>query len=93
MKNRTGVALAGAVQANSTLAGPRLDTLLPSAGTTSSAGTSASSSLERFDAHFDAGALQVLSVDQVVHVKDSVGGTAPRRVREQISQLRKLLRP
>jgi argininosuccinate lyase len=47
--------------------------------------------LKRFDAHFDAGALQVLSVDQVVHVKDSQGGTAPRRVREQISLLKKQL--
>jgi argininosuccinate lyase len=48
--------------------------------------------LRRFDARFDAGAQQVLSVDQVVHVKDSVGGTAPRRVRQQIAQLKRLLR-
>jgi argininosuccinate lyase len=46
--------------------------------------------LQRFDAHFDAGALGVLSVDQVVHVKDSVGGTSPRRVREQIVKLKGL---
>ena len=46
--------------------------------------------LRRFDAHFDAGALQVLSIDQVVHVKDSYGGTSPRRVREQIAKLKKL---
>ena len=48
--------------------------------------------LARFDEHFDAGALKVLSVDQVVHVKDSIGGTAPRRVREQITQLKKAIR-
>jgi argininosuccinate lyase len=48
--------------------------------------------LLRFDKAFDAGALQVLSIDQVVHVKDSVGGTSPRRVREQIAQLKRLLR-
>ena len=48
--------------------------------------------LRRFDAHFDAGAQRVLSVDQVVHVKDSYGGTSPRRVREQIAQLQKLIR-
>lgn len=48
--------------------------------------------LKRFDDAFDAGALNVLSIDQVVHVKDSEGGTAPRRVRQQIAQLRKLAR-
>jgi argininosuccinate lyase len=48
--------------------------------------------LERFDDHFDAGALKVLSVDHVVHVKDSVGGTSPRRVREQITQLKRLMK-
>jgi argininosuccinate lyase len=48
--------------------------------------------LQRFDRTFDAGSLKVLSIDQVVHVKDSVGGTAPRRVREQIAQLKKLMR-
>ncbi len=48
--------------------------------------------LRRFDTHFDEGARNVLSVDQVVHVKDSYGGTSPRRVREQISQLQKLIR-
>ena len=47
--------------------------------------------LQRFDTSFDAGALQRLSIDQVVHVKDSEGGTSPRRVRQQISQLRRLL--
>jgi argininosuccinate lyase len=46
--------------------------------------------LKRFEPHFDAGALGVLSVDQVVHVKDSYGGTSPRRVREQIAHLKKL---
>src|SRR6202142_193051 len=48
--------------------------------------------LRRFDAHFDAGAQKVLSIDQVVHVKDSFGGTSPRRVREQIALLKKLLK-
>ncbi len=48
--------------------------------------------LQRFDASFDSGALNVLSVDQVVHVKDSEGGTSPRRVRQQISQLKRLMR-
>ena len=48
--------------------------------------------LQRFDDHFDAGALNVLSVDQVVHVKNSVGGTSPRRVREQIAQLKRLMK-
>jgi argininosuccinate lyase len=48
--------------------------------------------LQRFDRTFDAGSLKVLSIDQVVHVKDSVGGTAQRRVREQIAQLKKLMR-
>lgn len=48
--------------------------------------------LKRFDDSFDAGALKVLSIDNVVHVKDSEGGTAPRRVREQLAQLRKLAR-
>jgi argininosuccinate lyase len=48
--------------------------------------------LRRFDPHFDSGALRVLSVDQVVHVKDSYGGTSPRRVREQLARLRRLLR-
>jgi argininosuccinate lyase len=47
--------------------------------------------LRRFDAHFDAGALKVLSIDQVVHVKDSYGGTSPRRVREQLVKLKKLI--
>jgi argininosuccinate lyase len=49
--------------------------------------------LRRFDSHFDSGALSVLSIDQVVHVKDSYGGTSPRRVREQLLKLKKLLRP
>jgi len=48
--------------------------------------------LARFDEHFDEGALKVLSVDQVVHVKDSIGGTSPRRVREQLAQLKKAIR-
>jgi len=48
--------------------------------------------LQRFDAAFDAGALKVLSVDQVVHVKDSQGGTSPRRVKQQIQQLKRLVR-
>lgn len=48
--------------------------------------------LRRFDSHFDEGARQVLSVDQVVHVKDSFGGTSPRRVRQQIAQLKKLIK-
>jgi len=48
--------------------------------------------LERFDENFDAGALKVLSIDQVVHVKDSIGGTSPRRVREQIAQLKRLVK-
>lgn len=48
--------------------------------------------LKRFDASFDAGALQVLSIDQVVHVKDSEGGTSPRRVRQQIAQLSRLVK-
>ncbi len=48
--------------------------------------------LQRFDETFDAGALRVLSVDQVVHVKDSEGGTSPRRVRQQIAQLKRLMR-
>src|SRR6185437_7891537 len=48
--------------------------------------------LRRFDDSFDAGALAVLSVDQVVGVKDSEGGTSPRRVRQQIAQLKRLLR-
>ncbi|HVO33883.1 MAG TPA: argininosuccinate lyase [Elusimicrobiota bacterium] len=48
--------------------------------------------LRRFDDAFDGGALKVLSVDQVVHVKNSEGGTSPRRVRQQIAQLRRLLR-
>ncbi len=48
--------------------------------------------LRRFDTHFDEGALKVLSIDQVVHVKDSQGGTSPRRVREQLSRLKKLIR-
>jgi argininosuccinate lyase len=47
--------------------------------------------LKRFDTSFDAGALQRLSIDQVVHVKDSEGGTSPRRVRQQISQLKRLV--
>lgn len=46
--------------------------------------------LKRFDTSFDAGALKRLSVDQVVHVKNSEGGTSPRRVREQIAQLKRL---
>ena len=41
--------------------------------------------LRRFDARFDAGAQQVLSVDQVVHVKDLPTAERRRRVREQIS--------
>lgn len=48
--------------------------------------------LRRFDTHFDEGARQVLSIDQVVHVKDSYGGTSPRRVRQQIAQLKKLIK-
>jgi argininosuccinate lyase len=48
--------------------------------------------LQRFEDKFDAGALQVLSIDQVVHVKDSEGGTSPRRVRQQIAQLKRLVR-
>lgn len=48
--------------------------------------------LQRFDPAFDAGALSVLSVDQVVHVKDSQGGTSPRRVKQQIQQLKRLVR-
>ncbi len=48
--------------------------------------------LRRFDTRFDAGAQKVLSVDQVVHVKDSFGGTSPRRVREQIAHLKKRLK-
>ncbi len=48
--------------------------------------------LQRFDTAFDAGALGVLSVDQVVHVKDSQGGTSPRRVKQQIQQLKRLVR-
>src|SRR5262249_3569110 len=40
--------------------------------------------LRRFDSHFDEGALSVLSIDQVVHVKNSYGGTSPKRVREQL---------
>ncbi len=47
--------------------------------------------LRRFDSKFDAGALQVLSVDQVVHVKDSEGGTSPHRVRQQIAHLKRLI--
>lgn len=48
--------------------------------------------LQRFDSHFDEGALNVLSVDQVVHVKDSIGGTSPRRVRAQIAELKKRMK-
>jgi argininosuccinate lyase len=48
--------------------------------------------LRRFDARFDPGALRVLSIDQVVHVKGSYGGTSPRRVREQLVKLKKLIR-
>jgi argininosuccinate lyase len=48
--------------------------------------------LQSIDKAFNAGALEVLSIDQVVHVKDSIGGTAPRRVREQIVQLKRLMR-
>ncbi len=48
--------------------------------------------LQRFDNEFDEGSLRVLSIDQVVHVKDSEGGTAPRRVRQQIAHLRRLMR-
>src|SRR5580704_3183403 len=48
--------------------------------------------LRRFDARFDQGVLGVLSIDQVVHVKDSYGGTSPRRVREQLARLKKLIR-
>ncbi|MFA5975966.1 MAG: argininosuccinate lyase [Elusimicrobiota bacterium] len=48
--------------------------------------------LKRFDGLFDEGALRVLSIDQVVHVKDSEGGTSPRRVRQQITQLKRLMR-
>ena len=48
--------------------------------------------LRRFDARFDPGALRLLSIDQVVHVKDSYGGTSPRRVREQLIKLKKLIR-
>ncbi len=48
--------------------------------------------LQRFDAAFDEGTLRVLSVDQVVHVKDSIGGTSPRRVRAQIAQLKSRLK-
>jgi argininosuccinate lyase len=48
--------------------------------------------LRRFDPRFDSGALSVLSIDQVVHVKDSYGGTSPRRVREQLTKLKKLIR-
>jgi argininosuccinate lyase len=44
---------------------------------------------KRFDTAFDEGTLQRLSIDQVVHVKDSEGGTSPRRVRQQISQLKR----
>jgi argininosuccinate lyase len=47
--------------------------------------------LQRFDTAFDTGALKRLSIDQVVHVKDSEGGTAPRRVRQQIQQLKRLV--
>ncbi len=47
--------------------------------------------LKRFDTAFDGGTLKRLSIDQVVHVKDSEGGTSPRRVRQQISQLRRLV--
>jgi argininosuccinate lyase len=49
-----------------------------------------SEELKRFDTAFDAGALKRTSIDQVVHVKDSEGGTSPRRVRAQIAQLRRL---
>jgi argininosuccinate lyase len=48
--------------------------------------------LQRFDTAFDAGALKRTSIDQVVHVKDSEGGTAPRRVRQQIAELKRLVR-
>jgi argininosuccinate lyase len=48
--------------------------------------------LQRFHPAFDSGALRVLSVDQVVHVKNSLGGTSPMRVREQITQLKRLLK-
>jgi len=48
--------------------------------------------LRRFDPHFDQGALSVLSIDQVVHVKDSYGGTSPRRVREQLVRIKKLIK-
>jgi argininosuccinate lyase len=48
--------------------------------------------LQRFEEAFDAGALGVLSVDQVVHAKDSPGGTSPRRVRQQIAQLKRLVK-
>jgi argininosuccinate lyase len=48
--------------------------------------------LKRFDEAFNAGALGRLSIDQVVHVKASEGGTSPRRVRQQIAQLKRLTR-
>jgi len=48
--------------------------------------------LQRFDSNFDAGTLNVLSVDQVIHAKDSIGGTSPRRVRSQIAELKKRIR-
>jgi argininosuccinate lyase len=48
--------------------------------------------LQRFDDAFEADALGVLAVDQVVEVKDSVGGTSSRRVREQITELKRLMR-
>jgi argininosuccinate lyase len=47
--------------------------------------------LRRFDAAFDAGALRVLSMEQVVRVKSSAGGTAPPQVRRQIARLMRLL--
>ena len=48
--------------------------------------------VRRFHPSFDAGALLRLSIDQVVHVKDSEGGTSPRRVRQQIARLKRLVR-
>ena len=46
--------------------------------------------LKRFDTSFDAGALKRTTIEQVVNVKNSEGGTSPRRVRQQITQLKRL---
>jgi len=48
--------------------------------------------LRRFEPAFSDDALKILSVDQVVAVKNSAGGTSPRRVREQLARLKRLMR-